>query len=203
MYLGRKWEGETCLLTCRWHGSGWLSSVLSAYSCNRLKTSRLRTASSRYLRFVSGELLLRCANCHSIYFESMKSLRTALSITLNVLVHLLLGIRMAVIFNRCPTPINCAVKFKKWASLQCLQAHCKSQLVRDSKTGALISATLLSFHGTMLDRCRLKQIAIRKKVLRQTTAVRALKGATLSMHFLCVSEVNSVMQGFLHKKSMI
>lgn len=82
----RKWEGETCFLTCKWHGSGWLRSVLSAYSCNRLKTSRLRTASCRYLRFVSGEPLLRCANCHSIYFESMKSLRTALLITLNILV---------------------------------------------------------------------------------------------------------------------
>lgn len=89
------------MLTCSWHGSGWLSSVLSAYSCNRLKTSRLRTASCRNLRFVSGELLLRCANCHSIYFESMKSLRTALSITLNILVHLLLGIKMSVTFNRC------------------------------------------------------------------------------------------------------
>lgn len=111
MFLSRKWERETRLLTCMWPGSGWLRFVLSAYSCNRLKTSRLRTASCRYLRFVSGEALLRCANCHSVYFESMKSLRTALSITLNILIHvLLLGIKMAVKFNRCPIPIKCAVK---------------------------------------------------------------------------------------------
>lgn len=143
-----------CFLTCRWHGSCWLRSVLSVYSCNRLKMSRLRTASCRYLRFVSGEPLLRCANCHSIYFESMKSLRTALSITLNFSTLSFIGYQngseiqqMSDTNKMCSEIVKMSISAMPTSSLQATA----------SITGALISATVLSFQGTMLDRCGLKR----------------------------------------------